>query len=144
MRVLLFVSLALNLLVAGLVLGDILTLTGGGPGRGPRPAELALGPVARALDEDDRRAILDSLRGDPDLRPLGRGEVETGLRELATTLRADPFVPDAFRAALTMQNRLVIDAQAAVQGALLTQVEVMSPEERAAFADRLERQRLGR
>ena len=84
MRVLLVLSLALNLLVAGLLIGD--ALTGGGPGRGPRPAEMALGPVAQALDPADRRAILGTLRGNPGLRPLGREERIAGLQEIAAVL----------------------------------------------------------
>lgn len=135
MRVLLVVSLALNLLVAGLLLGDALA-----GGHGPRPAGLALGPIARALDEDDRRAILLSLRGHPNLRPLGQGERDRGLREIAGAVRAEPFDPDRLRAALSAQSDRVIQAQDAVRDALLARLAAMPPEERTAFAGRLEQE----
>lgn len=139
MRVLLVVSLALNLLVAGLLLGD--ALTGGGPGRGPRPAELALGPVARALHEEDRQAILEDLRGHPGLRPIGRGEREAGLAEIAAAVRAEPFDPERLRQALATQTERVAQAQAAVQEAMVARLAGMDPMERAAFADRLGEER---
>ena len=136
MRWLLVLSLALNLLVLGLVVGD--ALSGGGPGRGPRPVEMTLGPVARALDPADRRAILGELRGHPDLHHLGRGGREAGLREVAAALRAEPFDADRARAALAMQSDRVVAAHAAVQEALLARIAAMTAEERAAFANRLE------
>ena len=135
MRVLLVLSLALNLLVAGLLIGD--ALTGGGPGRGPRPAEMALGPVAQALDPADRRAILGTLRGHPGLRPLGREERVAGLQEIAAAARTEPFDQDRLRAALSRQAERMAGAAEAVQEALLTRLSAMTPEERAAFADRL-------
>ena len=39
---------------AQFVVGDV--LTDGGRGRGPRPIEMTLGPFARAMDAQDRRA----------------------------------------------------------------------------------------
>jgi uncharacterized membrane protein len=136
MRWLLVPSLALNLLVLGLVVGD--ALSGGGPGRGPRPVEMSLGPVGRALEPQDRRAILGSLRGDPDLRPLGRGERAAGFAAVAQALRADPFDEGRLREALLAQSDRVAAAQRAVQEALLARLAGMTPGERAAFADRLE------
>ena len=135
MRVLLVLSLALNLLVAGLVLGAILV---DGPGRGPRPVEMELGPIARALDQSDRRAILGSLRGHPDLRPFARADMAADIAALQAALRADPFDPDAARAALASRAQRVERAQAAVQEALLARVAAMTPDQRAALADRLE------
>lgn len=137
MRVLLVASLALNLLVAGLLLGD--ALAGGGPGRGPRPADLALGPVARALGAEDRRAILRDLRGHPGLRPLGRDARDAGLAEIVAAVRAEPFEPQRLRAALAAQSERMAGAHEAVQEALLARLSAMTPEERAAFADRLAR-----
>lgn len=139
MRILLVVSLALNLLVAGLLVGA--ALGEGGPGRGPRPAELALGPLARALDEGDRRAILQDLHGHPGLQGLGRDRRNAGLREIAAALRADPFEPDRAKAALAAQAEEIAHAQSAVQDALIARLAAMSPEARRAFADRLEQGR---
>lgn len=135
-RVLLVLSLALNLLVAGIVLGN--ALTHGGPGRGPRPAEMALDPVARALDPGDRRAILHGLRGNPDLRPLGEEERGAALDGIAAAVRAEPFDAARLREALSVRSDRIAAAQRAVQEALVARIAAMSPDERAAFAGRLE------
>ena len=139
MRVLLVLSLALNLLVAGLVVGD--AFVGGGPGRGPRPAEMTLGPLARALDEDDRRAILRSLRGHPDIEALGRDRRDQGIEDIVAAFRAEPFDPEQARAALSVQAEQVGRVQAAAQQALVDRLAAMETEARRAFADRLEQAR---
>jgi hypothetical protein len=69
-RVILGLSLALSLAVAGLVAGAI--VREGGEGRPPRGFDLALGPVARAPGDNDRRAIREALR-QSDVLPLRRG-----------------------------------------------------------------------
>ncbi len=139
LRLLLLLSLALNLLVAGLLLGD--ALAGGGPGGPPRRVEMSLGPVARALGEEDRRAIQDALRGRPELAALGRGPRGAGGPDFAAilaALRAEPFDPERARAAFAAQARAVAAAQGAAQEALLARLAAMPPEERRAVADRLE------
>lgn len=135
MRLLLAASLALNLLVAGIVAGGLLHRDG--PGGRMRPADLALGPVARALDEGDRRAILGALREGGGLRPLDRDPREAGLRAIAEAVRAEPFDAARLRGALDAQAGRIEAAQRAVREALVERVAAMGPEGRAAFADRL-------
>lgn len=136
MRWLLVASLALNLLIGGLFLGS--AFTDGGPGRRPRPADMALGPLASALAPEDRHAILGSLRGREELRPLTREERATAFGELVAALRAEPF--DAARAsrAIVERSSRVAQAEEAMQEALVARLAAMSPADRAAFADRLE------
>jgi uncharacterized membrane protein len=135
MRVLLVLSLALNLLVAGLVLGDL--LTHGRPGRGPRPVEMALGPLARALPEEDRAAILESLRDDPDLRAFRREEFSAGLAAIAEALRAEPLDESRLRAAFAAQADRAARGQQAVRDALIAHLAAMPPGTRTVVADRL-------
>lgn len=135
-RWLLIASLALNLLVAGLLLGSL--IFDDGPGRGPRPVELALGPFARALDEEDRHAILESLRDRPDLRPMRGEEREAAFADILAAVRAEPFDPARAGAALAAQSSRVEAVQAAVQAELLERLRAMTPEQRAAFAERLD------
>lgn len=141
LRWLLAASLALNLLVGGLVLGE--ALRGGPPGKGPHPTEIALGPLARALEEGDRRAILDSLRGRPELDPLGRRERGAAFGDILAAVRADPFDEAGLRAAMGRQAARVEAAQRATQEAVVARIAALTPEERAAFADRLERTERG-
>ena len=136
MRVLLVVSLALNLLVAGVVVGHV--VRDGDHGRGPRPVEIALGPFARAMDAGDRRAILESLRGNPDLQPLSRDQRAAAFGEILATLRAEPFDRARAEAALSAQAQRVQGLERALQGALLDRLAALTADQRVAFADRLQ------
>lgn len=136
MRVLLLASLALNLLVAGVLVGD--ALTDGGPGHGPRPVALDLGPLTRALDPADRRAVLDALQGRDDLRPPSRAERAAFLAETLAAVRADPFDRARAEAALLEQSERVAAVEGAVRAALLDRLAALPAEARDAYADRLE------
>ena len=135
LRWVLFASLALNLLVLGLLVGALLD---GGPGRGPRPIEMALGPIVRALDEEDRNAILGSLRQRPDLHPPRREERAAALAEIVESIRAEPFDPERAGQALAAQSGRVAELQAAVQDALLARLQAMTSDQRQGFASGLE------
>ena len=136
LRWLLILSLGLNLLVLGLLIG---ALAGPGrDGRHPRPAELSLGPVARALEPEDRREVLQALHGHPDLRPLRREDRTAAFAEVGAAVRAEPFDRPRAAAALAEQSDRVAQVERAVQEALLARLAAMTAEGRAAFADRLE------
>jgi uncharacterized membrane protein len=134
-RWLLIASLGLNLLVAGVVVGNMVA----GPMGGRPPAvELALGPFARALEPQDRRAIARDLFDRADLRGMGRNERRADLAELAAALRAEPFDRDAVSAIMVRQRDKVRGLETAVEGAVLDRLAAMTAEERAGFAERLE------
>ena len=133
-RVVLVVSLALNLLVLGLLAGA--ALRDGSP-RGPRGFDLSLGPIGQALDRSDRRAIAASLRRNPDLRPLRRSEMRPGLDEVDAVLRADALDEARLRQALARPMDRLRNLQDAAVDALVDRIAAMSPTERAALADRI-------
>ena len=138
LRVVLVLSLALNLLVAGLVVGSAWKWRqSGGPARS---VEFSMGPIGRALAVEDRRAMSQALRDRPDLRPPNPREMRAVTEELIVTLRETPFRPERFAEQLqTIRNR----SQAIQQAGQLALVEIvagMSDAERAAFADRVEAQ----
>lgn len=135
MRWLLVASLALNLLVAGVLLGDALR---GGTGQHGRPVALTLGPFARALGEEDRRAILDALEADEALRPPSRAERAAAFAEVLAAVRAEPFEPSRAEGAMRAQADRVAEVQRAVQAALVARLAAMPAEGRGAYADRLE------
>ncbi|PYE85886.1 periplasmic heavy metal sensor [Pseudoroseicyclus aestuarii] len=137
-RWLLIASLALNLAVAGLVLGAVLF----GPARHgpPRNVDFALGPVVRALGPEVMRDIRETMRADPALRPPGRGERRAFEETLLEALRAEPFVPEALSRQLGAMRQRVTAVQTAAQEAAVAALEALSPEERAEIADRLERE----
>lgn len=132
-KVLLGVSLALNLAIAGLIAG--LALRGG-----PMRSDVAgLGyalPYIMALDRDERHAVFKAVRGAPGLpdRRARRGQ----FREMISALRSDPFDREAVEAVLSQQANAVSQVQDAAQAEWLGLVAAMGAEDRAAYVDEIE------
>ncbi|MFM7445713.1 MAG: periplasmic heavy metal sensor [Tabrizicola sp.] len=136
----LIVSVAINLGVAGLVLGSWL---GDRPRMG-MPRDISFGPFSEALSEQDRRALrkglMDRAGEFRSSREAARAEFDT----LLTTLRADPFDPVAMTTALTAIETRNAERLELGRSLIETRLVEMSVEERLAFADRLERGLRGR
>ncbi len=137
-RIVLVISLALNLLVVGVIAGGL--LSGRGPGGDGRRVDLSLGPYARALDPHDVDAIRAEMRGRGlDLRRDRRAMIED-TRSFVAALRAVPYDPEKTAEILLRQRGRVAQFQALGQDLVLDRIAQMSAETRAAFADRLERE----
>lgn len=140
LRIALAVSVALNLLVAGLVAGAV--LRDGGP-RERMLRDLDFGPFTEALSPEER----DALRRDFVARAGGlrdmRAAMQGDLAALLAALRAEPFDMAAARSVLEGQQQRVQSRLILGQDLLLERLAAMPPEARARFADRLE-QRLRR
>ncbi|NNE82083.1 MAG: periplasmic heavy metal sensor [Silicimonas sp.] len=140
-KAILFVSLALNLLVVGAIVGRFLSPDG------PRSRDRVEGPVrsvigepfVRALSWDDRRALLEDLKSEtPRIRET-RENLRQRFEAFLVALRADPFVPEDIGRLLEDQRQVAKGRQELGEMLLLRRLEAMSAEERAAYADRLER-----
>ena len=136
LRIALILSLALNLLIVGALLG--LALVGRGPG-GPRGFELGLGPLVQALEPADRRALAGSLRDRPGVRELRPQRREALLEELTRALLAEPFDRAGLEAVLDAQAQRTRDGMAVARGVFLDRLEAMTAAERRAYAERLRR-----
>lgn len=133
----LFVSLTVNLLVAGLVIGALWT-RGDGVALRPVQVDVGLGLYTRALAEPDRAALREAWRGrGPDLRAL-RAARQADLTALVAALRAQPFEPAAVEAVLERQRQRHASQQDLARTLLAERLAILSPAERAAYADRLE------
>lgn len=135
-RMVLFLSLAVNLLILGLAAGFFLR----GPGEGHRRAQFRGGeaPFMQALEPRDRRALAQSIatrRASPEKHRTRTRERFAGL---VAALRADPFDPAALAALLSQQNDEADQRRRQGQDAFLALVEGKSAQERAAIAARLE------
>jgi uncharacterized membrane protein len=138
LRIALAVSVGLNLAVLGAVAGSFWHDSGMG-GRGEMVRDLGFGPFGEALGQDDRRALREWLKGRaPELRSAN-SQRYADLAAVQAALRAQPFDPDALRAALgAMRGRM--ESQLALGHEALTDVILAMPDgERLALADRLER-----
>jgi hypothetical protein len=138
-KIALGLSLAINLLILGAIGGAMLNGHPDGPirDRVDLVRTLGLGPLGRALDRDDRNQIVARVGQD---RAVVRAEREALLAAtlaFVTAVEADPFDREATAAALAQQRDHVRGLQERGHGALMEQLERMSPAARAEFADRL-------
>lgn len=134
MRIVLVVSLALNLAVAGLAAGVALR---GHDGRPPRGFDMTLGPIGQALAPQDRAAIRDTLRGRGDGAGL-RFNRQKDLDTLMAALTAEPFDAAALRSALATPVARITKLQTDAVAALADRIIAMTPDERASFAARVQ------
>jgi len=131
-RIVLVLSLALNLAVVGMVVGTAVSgRLGDGP---PRSFDLGLGPVSRALAPQERREIGRNLRRDGGMQNSGLRDRVNGI---VAALKADPYDPEVLQALMDAQAASMMDIQARAQAATLDQISAMTPERRQAFADQL-------
>jgi len=136
LRVLLFASLALNLLVAGLAAGMI--LSGPSERRGAQRSDV-MAPYVRALDREGRRATFGTLRE----RMRAQGVSDRSARrdehaEASRLLRADPVDNAAFEALLNAQGARGAARQQTGRTVLAEYLTGLSAAERRAYADRLD------
>jgi uncharacterized membrane protein len=131
-KIVLVCSLALNMAVAGVVIGAVSSgRTGDGP---PRSFDLGIGPISRALLPQEQRDVRRAMRENGNLRNLDfRGDV----RNIEAALLTEPFSADALREALSVQRDRMRNVQVQAQDALIATIAEMTPERRTAFADKL-------
>lgn len=144
MRVLLVCSLAVNLAIAGIIAG---AFYGNGPPASramadgsPRDAarEAFFGPLGDVLAKDDRRAIRrEVIKNRRDLRDL-RNALRGTYTDLLPLLRAETFDRPAFEAVLSTQRDAAGNIHKFAHNLVIDRLEVLTPEDRAAMADRLE------
>ncbi len=138
LRWLLVASLTLNLLVAGVVAGVALRHVGGDM---PPPRSLGFGPWTGGLDRSDHRALREAfVATGRDFRADWRAE-RADREALLAALRADPFDPAVLDAVAARMNARATQRMAMGQQLIRGHILAMAPEQRHAFADRLEASR---
>lgn len=136
LRIALGVSVALNLMIVGLVAGAVLR---DGDPRARVVRDLDFGPFTEALSPRDR----DTLRREfveraPELREVRR-EMRADLERVLSVLRSEPFDAVAFASVMENQKGRMARRIDLGQDLLMERLSAMTPIERAEFADRLER-----
>ncbi|ETX14767.1 membrane protein [Roseivivax halodurans JCM 10272] len=146
LKVGLYLSLAVNLAIAGLFAGMV--LRDGPPHRGGRGPGHEGFLYLRAFTDDQRQDLRRAFREEMGHDEKDRGERRQAFRErfldgyeqAATTLRQDPFERDALAQVLNTQAMRSREGRARGQQVLLDYLADMSPEARADYADRLLRE----
>jgi len=136
LRILLVASLALNVAVVGLAIGAAGNWKRGGP---PRQIDLGAGQLIRALPREERRAMGEAMRNDPNVQLPSRRDVQQTMETVVEILRADPFDRAALDGVLSEMRERTTVARNAGSGLLLDRIAEMTLEERGAFADAIER-----
>lgn len=136
-RVLFGLSLALNFLIVGAIIGLLVFARGGGTER-PAAELRAAGrlPMAAMLPPEARGALRDGLRA----KGIRNGAIwRANADRLDAALRADPFDPSGVSAILAERRALRDGRAAEVDAVLVNVLGELSRSERIAFADRMQR-----
>ncbi len=136
---LLVASLALNLLVAGAILGRSFSPEAQrGKDRVSGPLRSVVGePFVRALTREDRRALLADIRKEGPRIRENRESLRDRVEAFLTALRSDPFEPDVVRRLMEEQRSVAQGRQELGEVLLLNRLSAMTNEERSDYADRL-------
>ncbi|WP_300014568.1 periplasmic heavy metal sensor [uncultured Roseobacter sp.] len=138
-KVILGLSLALNLAVVGLIAGTALR-HGDEKRGGPRSAGFgAYGlPYMIALPREERRSVIQAVRAGKKGDLPDRAARRALYLETLAVLRASPFDAQALSDVVTSQAQTAIRVQQVAQDAWLEVVANMSDAERAAYAEEIE------
>lgn len=135
-RLVLVLSLALNLLVVGVVVGGAVRHHRHGGDESAR--DIGFGPFTEALSKEDRKALRRAfLAANPGFRDM-RKDMGRDMGDLIAALRADPWDAVAAGIILAGQSQRMTDWMDTGRDLLLERLSAMTPQDRAAFADRLE------
>lgn len=134
-KVVLALSLALNLAILGMMGGAFLR---DGPRERGMPRDLSFGPFNEALSREDRRALRSAFMERAGEFRTGRAAAQAEFRALLSALRAEPFDDAALKAALAAIERRNADRLTIGRELIEGRIFALTAEERRAFADRLD------
>ncbi|PIE12903.1 MAG: hypothetical protein CSA70_08070 [Rhodobacterales bacterium] len=135
-RIVLFLSLALNLVVVGLVVGAVASHRD--RDRHPPRFDRISGPLIRALSKQDKRFIGREMRNFYRASASKSVTLRAQYDDVLEALRADPFQVDVVQGVMDAQMDQLVGRARLGKSVLLDRLKSMTPQERAAFADRLE------
>ena len=135
-RILLGISLAINLAVIGVIAGAVFRKNDDGPRRGGGQAHHAR-PYIQALPREERRAILEASRAAK--KGVDHAARRAMYQEVMDILRTETFDRPAIEAVLGKQTAATLSAQNSVQAQWLNRIDEMELFERRAYADAVEK-----
>lgn len=138
MRITLFVSIALNMLVVGIVAGFF--VTGGPDGRADRDRRDSGSLFTRALGPEDRRVLRREFMANLPEQGRDASSIVSDMQTALDALRATPFDPQAFAQAISDQSDRRSQREQVGRRVLAARIAAMSDTERTAYADRVEQE----
>lgn len=137
-KVLLVASLALNLLIVGVIAGSVL---GAKPkDNNPLLRNLGYGPFVGALPSEDKYQMTEALKRQAGSFRENRRELRREFETLLDLLRTDPFDAAQLEAVIMRQSSHISERLELGSELLIERIVAMTPEARAAYADRLDKQ----
>ena len=128
------VSLALNFLILGIILGNGGLRPDRGPDRHERP-RFSIERLAETLSPESREILHAAMKEQrSELKSVFR-ERRAARRAAGDVLRAETFDPKALRAAFERMREADIDMQRRIQDVMVDVAAQLPPEERAKLAD---------
>lgn len=137
LKVALFVSLALNLLLVGLIVGAM--AAGHRQGGRMMARDVGFGPLTTALTREDRGALRQSFVQANPGRDADRAAMASDFSAMVAALKRDPWDQAAVMAALTRQGARSQVRFEQGRDILLAHIAKMTAAERSAFATRIEK-----
>lgn len=134
-RIALVVSLALNLGIAGLLVGT--ALRGPEARRGAVETPEGVAMLARAMPHNHQRQLRDTFRNQRDRLESDRRELKNLRENFIEALRAEPFDIAAVKNAFVAQRQILDQVTAAGHSLVISQIEKMTPQERKLYIRRL-------
>lgn len=136
---LLFISLAINLLVVGVVVGWLVSPNGSKQVREFGPARGLVGePFLKALPPAQRRELIQEARRESRGLRETRESLRSRFEAFLTAIRAQPYNPDAAANLLGEQRNAAAERLDLGERLLLERLEAMTVSERRTYADALE------
>lgn len=132
-RIVLVTSLAINLLLIGLI-GGAYVRGGGAP---PRGFEFQLGPLSEALSREDRREIGEQIRKEIGRSGLSRRDRREAFEALVDAVEAQPFDPERLTSLIAVQQDRTDNVRAAALRAFVSYLTDMTAQERQTLAQSL-------
>lgn len=140
MKVLLALSLALNLLIIGVIAGAV--SRGGSKETARLMRDVSFGPYTMALTREDRREMRRAIRSQD--KAFDRAGARENFRNFLVVLQAEELDLDQLERVFDTQIALAQTRQGIGKTVLLNQIAGMSVEERRVFAERLQEEIGGR
>ena len=137
-RIVLFVSLSFNLLIVGAVGSSFLMHGKGHRHHGGGFGKMG-GPLTQALSPEDKKKVRDKLHSAYEENGAGYKQYKQEKAKLIAVLTAEPFDVDAARAHLAQMQDIVSTRLLRGREVLLERLAEMTPAERKAFAERLQK-----
>lgn len=137
-KVLLAVSLGLNMLVLGAIGARLYTHRGDAL-QPHNMREASYGPYSRALSPQDRKIIGEALRREVGSLRENLPQIRETFQALILALQAEDYDRDAVHGLIAEQQAMGLKRQQVGQRLLLERLDSMTVEERRAFAKRLQR-----